>query len=207
VSATPDGTQLTWVPTSERAIAAGAQPGAVAYVAAVVTQPESIAPVAPVAAAPVAAAPVAAAPVAAAPVAAAPVAAAPETNTQPSPVGTPAPTGTAEKRKAGDKIQLFINCIPLRGFPGSGAKAPQDAAKVFENLKAQIAAHYGAEHFYLLDAFKRRDAVNSCISAVVEQELLGSCIYATLVSSAGEDYNNFIKALQPHADVVVIGTN
>jgi len=190
-----EGNRIVWTPTSARAtspeaVAAGICEGSLEDTETPVVTPE---PVAPAAAEPVA--PVEpAAPTT--PVAAAPV--------EPQAATEALPTGVGDK-KAKDRITLFINCMPHKGMAGSGKKAPQDAFVLFENTKAAIAAHYGAEHFMHLDPFKRRDAIVSYAPAVVEQ-ILGGAVVAIQVGTGATDYNTFIESLMPHADLVVVGT-
>jgi hypothetical protein len=187
-----EGNRVTWTPTSDRATsaeaaAAGICEGFVEDTEAPVVTPE------PVAAEP------------AAPAATEPVAQEPAATTPATEPGTLPQTGVVEK-KAKDKITLFVNCIPLKGMAGSGKKAPQDAFVLFENAKAAIAAHYGADHFFNLDPFKRRDAIVAYAPNVVA-EILGGTIVAVQVGTGATDYNTFVESLMPHADMVVRGVN
>lgn len=92
-------------------------------------------------------------------------------------------------------FRLFINCLPMGGNY-------VDLASVLAEEGAELANEKGAESFYALDSFKRRDMLASVISAVVKEKLNGRDVVAI---GGSQDLKSYAEALRPLANEVFIG--
>lgn len=92
-------------------------------------------------------------------------------------------------------FRLFVNCIPMGGNY-------IDLAQILADEGAELADAKGAESFYALDSFKRRDMLAQCIASVAKEKLAGRDVVAI---GGSQDLKAYAEALRPLATEVFIG--
>lgn len=126
----------------------------------------------------------------------------------PAPATTPATT--EESTDLFDSIQikpgrgrppktfvLLIDAVPV------GEKAI-DAALILQQLGDALASERGANSYYELPAFERRDMIASVVPKLVEQ-MLNKGEFVT-VNSSSPDLDMLVTALRPYAHLTIEGT-
>ena len=121
---------------------------------------------------------------------------------KPTPVAAPAmvavPSGETMPPVEPDQpegFRLFINCLPLGG-------SYLDLAAILADEGAELANEKGAESFYALDSFKRRDMLASVAGSVAKEKLAGRDVVAI---GGSQDLKAYVEALRPLATEVFIG--
>lgn len=137
-------------------------------------------------------APVAEAATEAPPAAAEPVEQEPQEGT----LGAPARRGPGRRRKT---FTLLIGCVPER----AGTKVI-DLAEIFPDVQKKICENVGAENFWDLDPFRRRDALNFIAEGYAEE--FGTSVVVANYSGGSVDQKVFVDALRPFASTVFRGT-
>ncbi len=94
-----------------------------------------------------------------------------------------------------DGFRLFINCMPL-------GQDFVDLAQVFFNEGAELANARGAESFYAMESFKRRDMLAAQVARVAREQLAGKDV---VVIGGSQDLKAYAEALRPHASETFIG--
>lgn len=94
-------------------------------------------------------------------------------------------------------FRLFINAIPI-----VSTRKTIDLAHVLQNEGAELADSKGADSFYLLDAFKRRDMLASQ-AGIVAKDFVGCDVFCV---GANQDLKDYCQAMRQFATEVVVGT-
>lgn len=111
-------------------------------------------------------------------------------------------TAANEPGKPGRRPQgftLLIGCLPERTKTTGVIGLDQE----FERFGTELAVEMGAESYYALDAYKRRDWM--AMRAKQIAETFGS----KTVTAVGEspDFKEFVAAIKPHASYVIVGVS
>ena len=93
-------------------------------------------------------------------------------------------------------FRLFINAIPI-----VSDRKTIDLAHVLQNEGAELAEAKGADSFYLLDAFKRRDMLASQAS-IVSKGFDGCDVFCV---GGNQDLKDYTQAMRQFAAEVVVG--
>ena len=155
-----------------------------------VAQPQAPPPAAPPTAQPFAFQQQAAA--AAAPQPAAPPASPPPTQAQ----GDDEEDGKAGAGRPRKGVTLYINCMPTKGVP-----RPMRVEDIFKEYAQKLAEAQGAESYFQLDTWKRRDYMAQAMTSIVAA-LKTAHVYGTVLG-ANDDLEHFTRALSCHATHIV----